>query len=399
MTERYVRASRDLWLRLSHAIHAQPELAFQEVESSALVAETLVAQGFDVRKPAYELETALSARAGSGTLHVALCAEYDALPEIGHACGHNIIAAASVAAACALREVANDLDLTVEVLGTPAEEDGAGKVILLERGAFDEPHLVLMAHPSPFDDPAPPLIAATHFTFEFIGKGSHAAAAADLALNAADAANLAQVGIALLRQQLPEGVRIHGIVTEAGSAPNIIPALSRGKYAVRAPAKAVLDQVLDRVEACFRGAAVSTGCEVVLRRNPRPLPEVRHDTEIASIYQRNAEHLGRRFCNLEHASRFTASTDFGAISQLVPSIHPHISICSPDVANHQPAFTAASRSRRGDDAVVDAAIGLAWTVIDVAQNTDIRSRLEERKHSAPNSAPGDGRHRHAPEMP
>src|SRR5262249_10105092 len=226
---------RDGMIALSHRIHAHPELGYEEEKSSAWLAETLSDAGFAVEKGICDLPTAFIARAGAGPLHLAICAEYDCLPGIGHACGHNIIAASAVGAGIAAARVADEAGLTVSVIGTPAEEvgDAGGKILLLERGAFAGAHLAMMVHPAPWDVVMPKIIAASMFEVEYTGKEAHASDFPELGINASDALTIAQTAIGLLRQHIRPADRIHGITTHGGDAPNIVPARTRAKYIVR----------------------------------------------------------------------------------------------------------------------------------------------------------------------
>src|SRR5262245_458131 len=225
-----VDANADALIGLSHRIHGHPELKFEEVESSAWTAGVLADRGFTVEYGICDLPTAFSSRVGDGPLHIAVCAEYDALPGIGHACGHNIIAATAVGAALALAPLVDDLNLTVSIIGTPAEEGGGGKVFMLERGAFAGVHAAMMVHPAPFEDLTPRCSAVAHFGVEYTGRASHASAAPELGINAADAMTVAQVAIGLLRQHLRPGDQVHGIVTRGGDVPNVVPAQAEGRW-------------------------------------------------------------------------------------------------------------------------------------------------------------------------
>jgi amidohydrolase len=369
--------NRDRIISISHRIHAEPELGHQEYRASALLAEELGWAGLEVDLGVCDLATAFTATIGSGDLHVALCAEYDALPGIGHACGHNMIAAAAAGAAIALAPLASDLGLTVTVIGTPAEEVLArgGKLLLLERGAFDGVHAALMIHPGPFELATPVLIAVTQFEAEFLGKESHAAAAPELGINAADAAVITQVALGLLRQQLPAEARVHGIFGATGLAPNVIPANARGSYMVRTPSFDDLKQLKERVMNCFRAGALASGCQLRLYGGDKAYRDVVHDEGLAASYRRNAEELGREFSAEGAAGSFTASTDMGNVSALIPSIHPFIRVGMWPIANHQPEFAAACATREADDTVLDAATALAWTVIDIAQDEAKRRSL------------------------
>src|SRR5882672_1296315 len=229
------------------------------------------------------------ARAGSGPLHLALCAEYDCLPGIGHACGHNLIAAMAVGAGIAAAQVADDLGVTIRVIGTPAEElGGGGKILLLERGAFAGAHAAMMVHPSPVDSVAPLMLANAHFSVRYTGKEAHASAYPELGVNAADALTVAQVAIGLLRQHIHPTDRVHGIVTKGGEAPNIIPAQTTARYIVRAKTLDDLDAIRAKVLRCFEAGALATGTQLEIFGSRPPYAQVRHDPAMAALYRHNA---------------------------------------------------------------------------------------------------------------
>jgi amidohydrolase len=366
----------DRLLALSHRIHAHPELGFEEEQAAAWIAETVDAAGLRVECGAYDLPTAFVARAGSGPLHIAICAEYDALPDIGHACGHNIIAASAVGAALAAARVADDVGLTVTLVGTPAEEGGGGKILLLERGAFAGVHAAMMVHPAPMDAVEPPMLAASQFTVRYAGRAAHASAFPELGINAADALTVAQTAIGLLRQHLRAGDRVHGIVTRGGEAANIVPAHTEASYMVRARTLGDLDDVRTRVQRCFEAGALASGATLTVSDAHQPYAEMRHDAEIASRYRRNAEAAGRVFPDLERAfERASGSTDMGNVSAALPSIHPFIGIDSLPAVNHQPEFAAHCATAAADRALLDGALALAWTAIDLATDAPLRARL------------------------
>lgn len=369
---------RDRIIELSHRIHAHPELGFEEEHASTWLAETLTEAGFRVERGICDLPTAFAARAGGGPLHVAICAEYDCLPGIGHACGHNIIAAMSAGAGVAAAKVADDVGMTVTVIGTPAEEVGnaSGKILLLERGAFRGVHAAMMVHPAPFDLLAMKIIAASIFDIHYTGKESHASAFPELGINAADALTIAQTAIGLLRQHIRPVDRIHGIITKGGDAPNIVPAHTSAKYMIRAETLSALNELRPKVMRCFEAGALATGSKLEVVGGDKPYAEMRQDPEIAAIYQRNAESLGRRFLSLgPMLDRVAASTDMGNVSHVVPSIHPAIGINSLPAVNHQPEFTAHCITESADKAVVDGALAMAWTAIDLACDVKLRERL------------------------
>jgi amidohydrolase len=369
------RAREDL-VELSHRIHAKPELGYEEHEAADAVAETLAEAGLEVRTGIHDLPTAFSARAGSGPLHVAICCEYDALPEIGHACGHNIIAAMSAGAGIGLASIADRAGLTVTVVGTPAEEGGGGKIELLERGAFESVHAAMMVHPAPFDVVEMPIIAAAQFEVRYTGKETHASAFPELGINAADALVVAQAAIGLLRQHIRPTDRIHGIVTKGGDAPNVVPAHTQAQYMVRAATLGDLDEVREKVLRCFQAGGLATGATLEVEPVGKPYAEMHHDPDMAAVYRRNAEDLGRSFLELdENLRRVAASTDMGNVSLALPSIHPMIGIDSLPAVNHQPEFTAHCVTAEADRAVLDGAVAMAWTAIDMAADERVRERL------------------------
>jgi len=373
--ERLAAAETEL-LALSRRIHGRPELAFEEEHAAGWIADVLDAAGFRVERGVCDLPTAFVARAGSGPLHIAICAEYDALPEIGHACGHNVIAALAVGAGLAAARVADEVGLTVSVFGTPAEESGGGKIVLLERGAFDGVHAALMAHPAPVDVLEPPTLAFAEFEAHYHGKASHASAAPELGVNAGDALVVAQAAIGLLRQHIRPTDRVHGIVTRGGEAPNVVPAHTSARYYVRASTLDDLGDIRGKVLRCFEAGAIATGCTLRIDDSARPYADVRHDGALAALYQANAEALGRRFVRPRpEFSRFAASTDMGNVSHALPSIHPMIGLSSLPAVNHQPEFAAHCITPPADRALMDGALALAWTAIDMAGDDAIAARL------------------------
>jgi amidohydrolase len=370
-----IEQARQRLLELSHRIHAEPELGMQEEKACAWLSDELRGAGFTVERGVGGLGTAFSARSGSGPFRVVVCAEYDALPEIGHACGHNIIAAMSVGAGLGLAAVADDIGVEVTVLGTPAEEGGAGKVILLEQGAFDGAHAAMMVHPSPFDLAEMPIIAVNQLNVQYFGKEAHASAFPELGVNAADAMVIAQTAIGLLRQHLRSTDRVHGIVTHGGDAPNVVPAHTEGTWLVRAHDLSELQEVEAKVMRCFEAGALATGARLEVTPEHPPYAEMHHDPALASLYRANAEALGRTFLDLANAERAAGSTDMGNVSLALPSIHPSIGIDSLPAVNHQPEFTAQCVTPVADKAVMDGAIAMAWTVIDAVADDQLRSRL------------------------
>ncbi len=373
-----LEAARSTLVSLSHRIHSKPELGFEEENASAWLSETLDAAGFRVEKGVAGMPTAFIARAGNGPLHIGICAEYDCLPGIGHACGHNLIAAMSAGAGIAVAKVADELGVTITVLGTPAEEVGnaSGKILMLERGAFKGLHASMMVHPAPFDAATMKIIAASMFDACYHGKEAHASAFPEMGINAADALTVAQVSLGLLRQHIRQTDRIHGIVTKGGDAPNIVPAHTSARYIIRSDNLEELEALREKVRRCFEAGALATGSKLEILGGDKPYAQMKHDLDMAAMYQRNAEQIGRKFADLgPMRDRVAASTDMGNVSQVLPSIHPAIGIdCLPAV-NHQPEFTAHCIKPAADQAIFDGALAMAWTIADMATNPTMRARL------------------------
>jgi amidohydrolase len=382
----HVGQLRDKLVALSHRIHAHPEIGFEEEKASLWLQEMLTDAGFAVQPGACGMPTAFIARAGRGPLHVAVCAEYDALPGIGHGCGHNLIAAMAAGAGAALARVADDIGLTVSVLGTPAEEvgDASGKILMLERGGFYGVHAAMMVHPAPFEMMKMNVIAASMFDVKYTGKEAHAAAFPEMGINAADALTVAQVSIGLLRQHLRQGDRIHGITTHGGDAPNVVPAHTRARYIVRGETLADLEELRPKVLRCFEAGALATGSTLEIVGGTKPYAEMRDDRELAELYASNARALGRTFQDREPmANKLAGSTDMGNVSHVIPSIHPMIGLGCYPAANHHPDFTAFCATDTADRAVCDGAIAMAWTAIDAALDETVRARLIARAGAPP----------------
>jgi hypothetical protein len=364
---------------LSRAIHAHPELCFEETVSSALTADALTDAGFDVAWGTAGMDTAFVAEVGSGPLVVAICAEYDALPDVGHACGHNIIAASAVGAGVGLVPVADELGLTVRVIGTPAEEGGGGKITMVEQGTFDDVHLAMMVHPWATERLEAACLAVSHFDVIFTGRTAHASAAPWQGRNAGDAMVVAQVAIGLLRQQLLPGDQVHGIVTSGGEAANIIPSRVVGRFMARTTTIDRLHELVPKVRACFEAGALATGCDVAFAPVANDYSHMESDQGLLDLYRKNAETLGRQFTlDDEDAPKPTLSTDMANVSLVVPTIHPLIAIEAGGSVNHQPEFAAACIEPSADAAVREGALAMAWTAIDAALSTSTRQRLLQR---------------------
>ncbi len=372
-----IEASRDDLISLSHFIHANPEMGYEEFKSAEAVAAACERTGFSVERGIASLPTAFRAVAGHGDLHVVICAEYDALPDVGHACGHNIIAASSTGAAIGLAAVADELNLRVTLLGTPSEEGGGGKIDLINAGEFRDAHFAMMIHPWPEERLEATCLAVDHFDVTFEGKEAHASAAPWQGINALDALTIAQVALGLLRQQLVPGDQFHGIVAEGGAAANIIPSRVVGRFMARSLTSERLAVLRSRMNACFEAGALASGATMSVKELGSAFSHMESDHEILSHYRRAAESLGRRF-DLDDAgvAKPTISTDMANVSLVVPSIHPLLAIPTNGAVNHQPEFTAACITSEADQAVIDGALALALTAISVASDPSLRNRLQ-----------------------
>jgi amidohydrolase len=369
------RRSTDL-VELSHAIHAEPELAFAEHRSCAKAQKLVAERGFAITAAAGGLDTAFRADFGSGPLTVGVCAEYDALPEIGHACGHNIIAAAAVGAALALADVADELGLRVSLLGTPAEEFGGGKVLLLNAGVFDDLAVSVMVHPGPVDIAAARSLTLSAVRVIYRGKESHASAAPFLGVNAADAVTVAQVAIGLLRQQLAPGQQVHGIVTVGGQVANVIPGRTELQYTMRATDASSLADLEAKVGDCFLAGAVATGCDYRVEQTEPMYDALKPDTWMAETVRAEMTRLGRSPLAKEYEAAVPlGSTDMGNVTQVLPGIHPMVGVDAGGASLHQADFTSAAASPSADKAVLDGAIMLARTVVRLAESSEQRERV------------------------
>lgn len=371
-----VRDRTDELLSLSRDLHAHPETAFEEHRAVAAVTGVLDAAGFSVERNVCGLETAFVATYGNGPVRIGICAEYDALPDVGHACGHNVIAASSVGAGIGLASVADEVGATVVVLGTPAEEGGGGKITMLDGGAFDGIDAAMMVHPFPVDRLEARCLAVDHLDVFYTGVEAHASAAPWAGVNAADALTVAQVAIALLRQQLPPGDQVHGIVTTGGVAANIIPSDTSARYMCRSLDAGRLAVLRARIEACFEAGAIASGATLRVETIGLPYSHMISDVGLLEHYRVHAESLGRSFGPDDRGEPLpTISTDMANISLEIPSIHPMLGIDSRGAVNHQRAFADACVAPSADRAVLDGAIALALTAIDVATDAELRSNL------------------------
>jgi amidohydrolase len=361
---------------LSQKIHAVPEVAFQEFKAAAWLTEYLGENGFSVERGICELPTAFRGSYGVGKPVIAILAEYDALPRIGHACGHNLIAAAAVGAGLASRCVVDRFGGSILVIGTPGEESYGGKAIMIERGAFDDVDVAMIVHPGGGNTATMRTLACQNLEIEFLGRAAHAAARPEAGINALEAMLQSFNAINSLRQHIREKARIHGIITDGGEAPNIVPAHTAASFMVRAEDDIYLDELKEKVINCLAGAATATGAKLEYRWGEMRYAAMLNNLTLARLFTRNMRSLGRNM-GLGDATLSGGSTDVGNVSHLVPTIWPWIAIAPPDVLIHSPQFAQAAASEAGRRCLLDAAKAMAMTVVDILAEPEILARAKE----------------------
>ncbi|MDQ3305175.1 MAG: M20 family metallopeptidase [Actinomycetota bacterium] len=358
-------------VEVSHAIHERPELGYEEHFAHDLLTSVLEREGVEVERGAYELPTAFAATVGTEGPTVAVCCEYDALPGLGHACGHNVIAAAGLGAGLALATVAGEAGGRVRLLGTPAEEGGAGKVYMADAGAFVGVDAAMMVHPAGADLATMDVIAASLLAVEYHGQAAHAAAFPHLGRNALDAAVLGYVNVAALRQHITSTERIHGVFTRGGDKANIVPDFASMDWMVRAAQAASLAPLRERVLACLEAGATASGCRMEHRVVSRDYADMIDNPVLVELYAANSAALGRPLASSAGSdTRVVGSTDMGNVSYLVASIHPMIKVAPAGVSIHTAAFAGHARSASADRAVVDGAKAMAMTAADLWTRPD-----------------------------
>jgi amidohydrolase len=361
---------RPMLLELSHRIYQEPELRFAEHRAATLLSDLLSGEGFEVTKGVAGMDTAFLAeqRFGPGGPTVAVFCEYDALPGMGHACGHNIIAAAGAGAALAaarLLRAEGPASGRILVVGSPGEEGGGGKALLIEAGALEGVDVALMVHPAGFDAVSRDNLGRSSYEVTFTGRASHAAAAPEKGLNALDAATLLLVSLGLLRQQLRSDSRLHAIVAEGGESVNVIPERSRLKVFIRSPDTAYLrGRLHDAVQACVDDAALATGTQAEMVEAAPAYDPVRVNPVLAEVVGRVFTALGRRGASEPGGDRSAGSTDMGNVSQVIPSVHPYLCL-TPGVALHTREFAEAAGGPLGELAVTAGAVLVGTAVAEL----------------------------------
>ncbi len=372
-----IDAMADRLLDVSHDIHAHPELNYEEHHAHAVLTSFLAAEGIEPTRSAYGLDTAFDARVGSQGPQIAVLCEYDALPGVGHACGHNIIAAAGLGAGVAAASVAEALGGTVRIMGTPAEEGGGGKVRMARQGAFEGVAAAMMVHPADADLLTMNCLAIQQLLVDFEGKAAHAAAAPWEGRNALDAAVLGYMNIAALRQHIKPNERIHGVFTKGGDKPNIVPAEAAMDWYIRSGTLESLQPLKARVIACLDAAATACGCTMHHEWAGETYADMVDNAAMVASYVANAARVGREVLDPNTSGRRVyGSTDMGNISYLVPSIHPMIKVAPDGVPIHSVAFAEYAAAAEGDRAVIDGAKSMAMTVVDLLGSAELRQQVE-----------------------
>ena len=353
-------------IALSHRIHRNPEVAFQEFKAAKWLTAELKRAGFKVNRGVAGLETAFVAKLQGKAARpaIAIVGEYDALPGLGHACGHNIVAACTVGAGLGLSSVIRELKGAILVLGTPAEESGGGKIIMLKKGCFRSVDAAMKMHPSNRNLVGRKSLAITCLRMIFYGKAAHAASAPEKGINALNACIETFNAINALRQHLPEDVRIHGIITDGGQAPNIVPERAEALFYVRTIEQDFLEELIAKVSDCARGAALSTGARVEIKEVGIRYDAQRTNEPLLTQMKTNMKELGLRLDKLPERGGL-ASSDFGNVTQVVPAAHPSIAILTPRFGTHSLQFKRAAISPQGDRAIILGAKLLALTAFDL----------------------------------
>ena len=362
---------------VSDWMYENPELGFEEFETSKYLVNYIESKTGKVSYPIYGLDTAFEITYGTKGPLVVICVEYDALPEVGHACGHNIIATASIGAGIALHNLAEELGIRVKVLGTPAEEGGGGKIILLDKGAYEDASCSMMIHPSVEDVVDPTFTTIQQYKVEYFGKDAHAAGAPDQGINALDAQIQLFVNASTYRQQMVQSNRMHGVIKDGGYKPNIIPSYTSSEWYLRSLNKKGLDELENHFMNFVNAAALATRCEVKVTIPDYRYEEIDNNKILCDLYFENSKDIGREMIYQKDSVRpGLGSTDMGNISQAFPSIHPMLSIGDGSAVNHQPEFAAETITESGHKAIYDGAYAMGATIIDLVEK-NLWDKLKE----------------------
>lgn len=372
-----VERRSDTLIQLADRIHGFAEVKFEEHRSASALTDFLEGEGFEVTRGTADLETAFIARYGSGGPTIAYLAEYDALVGLGHGCGHNLIGPASLGAAVALKERIEEEELegTVLVIGTPGEEGGAGKVIMVERGVFEEVDFVMMVHALNRTVLDYGTIAVAHVTAEFFGRASHASVEPEKGRNALDAVIQVFTGVNSMRQQVTQDVRMHGVITKGGDAPNVIPDYTSTDWLLRTDTAEKLDDLIARFEAVVQGAATMTGCTAKFTIHHRYKPRIPNQTMLG-VFDENLRSIGIE-SEPPPSAGGRGSSDMGDVSQVVPTIQCYLRIADDDVPWHSPEVVRLSKMEVGHSMMLNGAKVLGLTGYDILRSEQLQRAIRD----------------------
>lgn len=363
--------------KISEYIYNNPEEGYKEFKASAILVQSLEKHGFSVEKGIYGMETAFRGEYKSGKAgpKIVFICEYDALPGIGHGCGHNLIAAMGLGAGIGLKAVIDDIGGTIVVLGTPAEETSGAKVEMARRGEFQGAAAAMMVHPNPVTEESGSSLALEALRFEFRGKAAHAAAAPDQGINALDAVILLFNGINALRQHVTGDVRIHGIITDGGKAPNIVPDFAAANFYVRADKKEKRDAVSKKVAACAEAAALATGTALKVSNFEESYNDLRTNKVLSDLFNENLYSLGEK--EIRRGGLFIGSIDMGDVSNVVPAIHPWLGVGNGKLVLHTREFAEWTQTEQGKRTLWKGACAMAMTAFDVIVSEGVQKKMKE----------------------
>lgn len=371
----FIELIKDELISISRYIYENPEAGYKEYKAQKILCDTLEKYGFNVEKNFLGLNTEFKAEYGTGRPCVAYFCEYDALPEIGHGCGHNIIAATGIAAAIGLSKVIDETGGKVVVLGTPGEEIGGAKVAMAEKGVFDEIDAAMMVHPSDETAESGISLAMDAIEFTFKGKAAHAAANPEYGINALNACIETFNLINALRQHVTSDVRIHGIISEGGIAANIVPERAVAKFYVRSLKRSSLNEVVEKVKNCARAGAMGTGAGLKIRNYELSYDNMVTNRTLSRIFSHNLKECG--IIDIHGPKNSMGSLDMGNVSHVVPAIHPYIKICKKGIASHSKEFADATQSDLANENMIKSAKALAITGYDIITNKNMMDEIKE----------------------
>jgi amidohydrolase len=356
-------------------IHANPELGFKEKQAASWLTDHLKKNGFAVEMGIAALPTAWKATYGSGNPVIAFVGEYDALPEVGHACGHNLIATASVGAAVASKALADKFGGTVVMIGTPAEELYGGKIPMVKKGIFNGLDAAMLVHPGSDSTAVTRALAVVTLYVEYFGREAHAAAHPEQGINALDAMIIGYNGVAALRQHIPSSARVHGVITDGGKAANVVPGHAAGNFLVRAMDLKYLEVLKEKVLNCFRAGALATGAELAFHWDEHAYEPLIPNITLAELFAANIRSLGRQI-EIDDTSHAFGSTDMGNVSCVTPSLHGFLAIAPKGISGHTKEFAIYAGSEDGVKGMLDAATGLAMTAADLFSNPETLAKAK-----------------------